>query len=164
VLALVGGYSAALFCYGQTGSGKTHTMFGAEGSLDGCLASAATLAAASRSGSGNGPSSSRGGGSGGGGGAFESGLGAGAGVAPRVLADVLASAASGASRKGPHAVDSTVSLSCVEVFNDTILDLLTGKNVRLFRVGEGEGADAWRDAQGGRHTQKRKKKKALFHY
>ena len=40
MLSLVGGYSAALFCYGQTGSGKTHTMFGADGALDGCLASA----------------------------------------------------------------------------------------------------------------------------
>ena len=36
----------------------------------------------------------------------------------------------------------------MEIFNDKILDLLTGQPVTLLRVGQGEGADAWRREQG----------------
>ena len=35
-----------------------------------------------------------------------------------------------------------------QVFNERVLDLLSGEEVHLFRVGAGEGADAWRQAHG----------------
>ena len=69
---------------------------------------------------------------------------AGVGIVPRVLVDLM-----GVLELMKGAVDATVTVNYVEVYNDKLTDLISGRPITLFRVGTGEAAEQFRDGKLG---------------
>lgn len=113
VVDVLNGFNACLLCYGQTGSGKTHTMFGPDGELS-RVARAPDAYAVDMSA---------------------------AGIAVRACVELL-SLSSGrsaltAGRDTPaDVVTANVSLQYVEIYQNTVTDLLTGRPVHVSSFGD----------------------------
>ena len=125
IIAALNGFNACIICYGQTGSGKTHTMFGdtsifLNGGISAENISKNMIDSIGRE--------------------VETKETSKYGVAVRSLDEILSFAKKCNQNAEKSGLIVKVSLQYVEIYNNVIMDLLTGKTVDLRDKGVGEGA------------------------
>eukprot|EP00607_Mallomonas_marina_P010567 CAMPEP_0182422368 /NCGR_PEP_ID=MMETSP1167-20130531/8037_1 /TAXON_ID=2988 /ORGANISM="Mallomonas Sp, Strain CCMP3275" /LENGTH=647 /DNA_ID=CAMNT_0024600377 /DNA_START=372 /DNA_END=2315 /DNA_ORIENTATION=+ len=118
VSAVLNGFNSCLMCYGQTGSGKTHTMFGPEGALETHQWHLHHSLMSSKD-----PTR---------------GITDASGLVVRACAELL----KGKSQLGEKGVRVNLSAQFVEIYNEQLVDLLSGRAVSVRREsGELVGAE-----------------------
>jgi len=120
VVSSLNGMNACVLAYGQTGSGKTHTVFGPSGTIEACAERAEVAAArAIRQPSAEGLASA-------------TSLPESAGLVLRACDELL----SCASRPGATCDALSLSAQYVQIYDETLIDLLSGGPVQLREMGE----------------------------
>jgi len=137
VVSALNGMNACVLAYGQTGSGKTHTVFGPAGALDSCVQQAEADAMR------HGPTAH--------GLAAVTKLPSSAGIVLRACDELLG------CRNTPGAACESIKISAqyVQIYEETLTDLLSGGPVQLREAGEyaPEGAALGPILQGAAHVQ-----------
>jgi len=143
VVSALNGMNACVLAYGQTGSGKTHTVFGPSGAIEACAQQAELDAQWSAEAARRGPAAH--------GLAAATKLPASAGIVLRACAELLG------SRNAPGASCDSIKISAqyIQIYEETLTDLLSGGPVQLREAGDYamEGAPAGPILQGAAHVQ-----------